>query len=143
MQRVVFDTSSLVGAALQVGSVPHAALHHALANAVLLASARTLDELQRVLRRPKFDAYLPMAMRREFFDIVARAAVIVEVAVDEESLLRPACRDAEDNKFLALAAAAEAQVIISSDLDLLTLDPWNGVRIMKPARYLAEYAPTP
>jgi putative PIN family toxin of toxin-antitoxin system len=137
--RVLFDTSSLVGAALQIGSVPHLALQHALATAQLCASPAALDELQRVLRRPKFDRYQPLGARREFFDIVARAAVMYEVSAEDAAAVSPLCRDAEDNKFLALASVCQADFIVSSDDDLLVLDPWRGVRIMKPADYLKRH----
>jgi predicted nucleic acid-binding protein len=38
---------------------------------------------------------------------------------------------------LELAFAAGAETIISSDDDLLVLHPWRGVRILRPADYLA------
>jgi hypothetical protein len=46
------------------------------------------------------------------------------------------CRDPKDNKYLELSLAAGAETIVSSDDDLLVLDPWRGVRIMRPAEYL-------
>jgi predicted nucleic acid-binding protein len=46
------------------------------------------------------------------------------------------CRDPKDNKYLELVLAAGAETIISGDDDLLVLDPWRGVRIMRPADYL-------
>ena len=48
------------------------------------------------------------------------------------------CRDAKDNKYLELALAARAGVIVSGDADLLVLHPWRGVRILRPAEYLVE-----
>ena len=48
------------------------------------------------------------------------------------------CREAKDNKYLELALAAGAGIIVSSDEDLLVLDPWRGVRILLPAQYLAH-----
>ena len=48
------------------------------------------------------------------------------------------CRDAKDNKYLELALAASAAVIVSSDADLLTLHPWRGLRILRPAEFLAS-----
>lgn len=139
MLRVLIDTSSLVGAMLQPGSVPHAALLHALAAAQLCASAATLDELQRVLRRPKFDRYLPLELRKEFFDIVARAATVYEVTAQDDAAVTPRCRDPQDDKFLALALVCPADVIVASDRDLLALDPWHDSRIMTPAHYLQTY----
>jgi hypothetical protein len=57
--RVVFDTSTLVSAALRVGSVPHQALVHALHIGDVCVCASTLAELDEVLMRPKFDRYQP------------------------------------------------------------------------------------
>ncbi|MBV9812051.1 MAG: putative toxin-antitoxin system toxin component, PIN family, partial [Acetobacteraceae bacterium] len=47
------------------------------------------------------------------------------------------CRDNKDNKYLELALASGAGVIVSGDDDLLALHPWRGVRILRPAAYLA------
>ena len=47
------------------------------------------------------------------------------------------CRDPKDDKYLELALAAGADMIVSSDGDLLALHPWRGVRILRPAEYLA------
>lgn len=46
------------------------------------------------------------------------------------------CRDKKDNIYLELAASVGADFIISSDSDLLELDPWRGVRILSPRAYL-------
>ena len=50
------------------------------------------------------------------------------------------CRDPADNKYLELALAAKASVIVASDEDLLVLDPWRGIRIMTPADYVRQFA---
>jgi hypothetical protein len=44
---------------------------------------------------------------------------------------------------LELALAAGAETIVSSDDDLLVLDPWRGVRILRPAEYLISALPDP
>jgi predicted nucleic acid-binding protein len=53
------------------------------------------------------------------------------------------CRDAKDDKYLELALAAGAWAIVSGDADLLVLHPWRGVRILRPAEYLAAAGETP
>lgn len=47
------------------------------------------------------------------------------------------CRDEKDNIYLELAVAARAAIIVSSDQDLLVLDPWRTLRILSAAEYLA------
>ena len=78
LHRVVFDTSTLVSAALRVGST----LHQALKQAEVCVSSTSLSELQQVLSRPKFDRYLPHEMRGEFVDLVRAAAVLVSSDAD-------------------------------------------------------------
>ena len=50
-RRVILDTSTLVSAALRIGSVPYQALSEALATCDVCASAETLAELEQVLDR--------------------------------------------------------------------------------------------
>jgi len=66
----------------------------------LIVSAETLIELGTVISRPKFDRYLPLSDRLEFFGLLRRQAIHI-------SHIPPiiACRDPKDDKFLALAVA--------------------------------------
>ena len=59
--------------------------------------------------------------------------------------IESACRDPKDNHFLALALAlaAEADVLVSSDEDLLVLHPWRGIPIITPAEFLARFSKSP
>lgn len=49
------------------------------------------------------------------------------------------CRDPKDDKYLELALAAGAATIVSSNDDLLALDPWRGVHLLSPADYLLAF----
>lgn len=51
--------------------------------------------------------------------------------------LSPAGRDAKDNKFLALVQVCRADILVSSDDDLLVLSPWCGVPILRPMAFLS------
>ncbi len=62
-QRVVIDTSTLVGAVLRPASVPRQAFLAAVSSFELCVSPATLDELRRVLGRAKFDRYAPRQQR--------------------------------------------------------------------------------
>lgn len=130
----MFDTSTLVSAALRVGSLPHRALAFALSSCEICVSASTLAELDAVLSRPKFDRYQTSAVRSEFAALVGLHAVRFEVCTDN---VHPPCRDLKDNQFLALVQHCDADVLVSSDADLLVLHPWNGVPILSPAAFLA------
>jgi predicted nucleic acid-binding protein len=47
-----------------------------------------------------------------------------------------ACRDPKDNKFLEVAVAGQAEVLVSGDEDLLVLHPFRGIPIVSPAEFL-------
>ena len=134
--RVVFDTSTLVSVALRVGSVPHQALTQAIAQGAVYVSIDTFSELEQVPLRPKFDRYMPHDVRRAFVDLVRALAVQVPVWAAEVANVVPACRDPKDNPFLALVLACSAHVLVSSDAELLVLNPWRGVPIVSPAACL-------
>ena len=95
-------------------------------------SPSVIAEIRDVLARPKFARSLSEAERAVVLGLVMDAAVWVRPRVRASD-----CRDAKDNQYLELALAAGADVIVSSDEDLLVLDPWRGVRIVRPADYLA------
>ncbi|MGC9199949.1 MAG: putative toxin-antitoxin system toxin component, PIN family [Acidobacteriaceae bacterium] len=143
LRRVVFDTGTLVSVALRIGSVPHQALLQAFASADVCASGDTLAELDRVLKRKKFNCYRDAELRLAFTALVRRNARLFEVPDADTIAVRPSCRDANDNKFLALAKIAEADAIVSSDEDLLILHPWRGIPILSPAHFLGSVAVGP
>jgi len=44
--------------------------------------------------------------------------------------LQEPCRDPRDNKFLALALVCSADAIVSSDEDLLSLNPYRRIPVI-------------
>jgi putative PIN family toxin of toxin-antitoxin system len=138
--RVVFDTSTLVSAARRPASIPEQALQFAILFYQLYVSTETLAELERVLRLKKFDRYVRLDSRMEFVYKLRRDALPCFVpgkALDE---VRGFCRDAKDDIFLALCMTAHADILVSSDQDLLVLDPWRGIAILPPAQFLRQFS---
>ncbi len=99
---------------------------------------KRLDELKTVLARDKFRHYMPEDVRQHFVQMMESNVRLLVARNVECFSARPVCRDPEDNKFLSLAFEAEADAIVSSDEDLLVLDPWGEVRILRPAEFLKE-----
>ena len=129
---IVFDASALVSAALKVDSIPERALLHAEEVDVLALSVAVDAEIAEVLSRPKFARALSLARCERFLEFLRNAAVWFEPMIRVTD-----CRDPKDNKYLELALAAGAEIMISGDEDLLVLHPWRTVRILRPADYLA------
>ena len=132
-ERVVIDTSALVSRLLLPSSIPARAVDRAITECQPLVSDATLMELATVLGRPKFNAYVTVAKRQEFVRqfgrITERVTIVRRVR---------ACRDPGDDKFLEVAVNGEANLIITSDADLLALNPFLGVEIISSADYLAR-----
>ncbi len=131
---VVFDASTLISAALKANSIPEQAFLRAVTEPDRLILSQDVEtEYREVMFRPKFDRYVAVERRRLILDIVIVAAARVEPA----EIVRE-CRDPKDDKYLSLAAAGRADVIVSSDVrHLLAMHPWRGISILSPAGYLA------
>lgn len=135
MPTVVLDTSTLVSAALRPGSVPSVAFRQCLARFEVAICNATLDELDRVLRRPKFNRYLPIDDRMQFVELVRLYGTPFTVLPDHLEAAQT-CPDPKDAVFLALALACSARVLISSDADLLGMHPFHGVDVLTPAAFV-------
>jgi len=130
-RRVVIDTGVLVSAAIRPESVPALALEKALLLFDVCASEQTLAELDIVLMRPKFDSYLAPELRQRFIAGIRDRVVLFEVTQVVHD-----CPDLDDNKFLALADTAGAELIIASGPHLTDLHPWREIPIIPPAAFL-------
>ena len=132
--NVVFDASSFISAALKTNSPPEQALLRAISppNRLLLSQA-VEDEFREVIFRPKFARFVSFERRQTILDIVVFAAERIEPADPVRE-----CLDPKDDKYLALAVAGNADVIVSSDVrHLLSMHPWRGIPILSPADFLA------
>lgn len=130
-RRIVIDTGVLISAAIRPQSIPALALEKALLHFDVCVSEETLTELTAVLLRRKFDRYAAKALRQAFIDGFRERSVLFAVAGEVSD-----CPDPKDNKFLALAEAAEAELIVASDPHLTDMHPWRGIPIMPPAAFL-------
>jgi len=132
-ERIVVDNNALISRLLLPDSTPGRAVRKVVDEAQLLISEATLMELAEVLARRKFDRYVSVADRQQFLRLLGSVAEMVTIAYPIR-----ACRDPRDDKFLELAANGAATAIVTGDRDLLVLNPFHGIAILSPARYLAR-----
>mgnify|MGYP000489412588 CR=1 FL=1 len=130
--RIVFETSTLVGAVLRPQSVPAQALELAIGAGELIASEQTLEELVAVLARTSLDRFRAPSARTEFLALYRQTIMMLPVTVTVAD-----CRDPKDDKFLSLAVSGGASVIVSSDSDLLVLDPYREIAVLSPAQFIS------
>ena len=131
--RAVVDTNVSISAALLPFSIPRQVFDYLFLNGNLLVSDATLAEFAATLPRKKFDRYLPLKKRLDFYVLVAQRAELVTVT----HTIR-ACRDPKDDKFLELAVSGNASAIVTGDSDLLALHPFRSIAILTPQDFLAQ-----
>lgn len=132
--RFVLDTNVLISALLLRDSVTRRAFDSAFANGKVLLSFELLAELNEVLGRKQFREYVNEADVRRFAAALVREAEWVKVATTIA-----ACRDSKDDKILALAVDGRAACVVTGDEDLLSLDPFRGIRIERPDQFLKRF----
>lgn len=133
---VVVDTNVLLSAALVPGSVPAMLVDRLLDVGRLVFSAATFAELEERIWLPKFDRYLTIERRRRVLQQANAAAVWIDIPAALAQ--RAFSRDPKDDVFIQTALAAGAPRLISSDDDLLCLDPLDALRILTPRQALDE-----
>lgn len=133
--RFVIDTNVLISALLFKSSVPFQAIAWAEKQGIILYSEATLKELERVLNRSKFDKYLSQEERQVFLLKFIGSSQLVTIT---EKIA--VCRDEKDNKFLELAVSGNANLIITGDLDLLVLNPFQSIEILTPEQFSDRFA---
>jgi putative PIN family toxin of toxin-antitoxin system len=139
--RAVVDASILVSAFLFPGSVPGRVLRLAGQGAfAMYLSPILLDETR--------DALLSLRLRRTYGHgeevVLAWCADLREAGTvfsDTLPEIGQVCRDPNDDHVLAAAMAVDAAVIVTGDKDLLTLEIYQGIRIVAARPFLAEVSP--
>ncbi len=132
--RVVVDTHVLVSALI----LPHSRVGPVLLRLrageyTPLYAQSLLEELVDVLNRPR--------IRHKYGLTDADIETVVGLVLRRGEAVAPqrrftVCRDPEDDKFLEVAVAGEADVFVSGDQDLLALHPFEGIPILTPADFL-------
>ena len=127
--RLVLDTNVVTSALLWQGT-PYQLLHAIRQRPTLqlYSSAALLDELARVLMRASLHKRLT-AIGRQARDVLLDYSAITQI-VETAPLTQLVCRDPDDDAVLALARAAQADLIVSGDQDLPTLRQFECIPIV-------------
>ena len=100
----------------------------------IVTSPALLDELRRVLGYPTLQAVV--GYTDELVKFFALAAVVVTpmetVAV---------CRDPDDDRLIEAALAANADVIVTGDQDLLTVERVDQIQVLTPREFIESCYP--
>jgi putative PIN family toxin of toxin-antitoxin system len=126
--RAVIDTNVLLSGLLWRGA-PHALMEHVRGGALaMISSPALLAELAEVIGRAKFDAILKRSnTSRE--RLLAEVRQLAEV-IEPPPLPQPVCPDPDDDHVLACALAAQCDLVVSGDADLLNLREYQSIPIV-------------
>ena len=134
--RAVMDTNVLVSGVLWRG-VPFELLRWAEKDSlVIYTSLEILAEIHRVLHYPKFQQYIDnqQVSPGELFAKIVSLCTIIQA----DQVVKGVCSDADDEKFLSCALAANAKSLISGDKHLLDLKQYQSVRILTARKFYEE-----
>lgn len=116
----------------------------------------TTGDVLRALRDGRFIVIFTTDIIVEVIDVLGRTAFRTKYKIGPDditaliNLIRlrgelatptrklTACRDPKDDKFLEAAIAVQADCIVSGDSDLLELNPFEDIPILRPAEFLAS-----
>lgn len=115
----MFDANTVVSAALNPDG-PRRPIATARTRGTIALSEAVHREVAEVLARPNFARALTDDRRREILELLSAAALWIAPGETVRD-----CRDGKDNRYLELALAAGATAIVSSNEDLLVLNPWR------------------
>ena len=123
--KIVVDTNLWIS--LCIG-IKLSSLVEAIINkkVVLCFSHELYDEIFTVLKRPQIRAVIKEERVKELHNLLAYRADVVSPSGSIND-----CRDPKDNFLLDLALSADAQYLITGDSDLLALNPFHSVTIVK------------
>ena len=136
--RVVLDTNVLVSATLIAGGQEARILRAWRAGVFdLVVSPAILEEIGRVLTEAR--------LRRRRWMTDDEVAALLESLAQESVLvsgrvLVQVSRDAAGDKFLAAAVEGRADYVVTGDRDLLDLETYRGVRVIRPGFFARQLA---
>ncbi|MEO1394249.1 MAG: putative toxin-antitoxin system toxin component, PIN family [Cyanobacteria bacterium J06634_5] len=133
--KVVVDVNVWISGFLW-GGIPGQILRLAYDNKIKnYVSAELIRELDSTLRRPKFESRL--ARRDQTVESLLTITKMLSQVVDITDITFAELRDPADAKILSTAIAAQAQVLITGDLDLLVLRSVQNIQILTPTQFLS------
>jgi putative PIN family toxin of toxin-antitoxin system len=123
----------------------------------LIRRQGTTGDVLRALRDGRFTVIYTTDIVVEIIDVLGRPSFRTKYHIEPDDmtalvnlirlrgeLVNPgkkvtACRDPKDDKFLEAALTAGADCVVSGVADLLDMNPFEGIPILRPAEFLARW----
>ncbi len=128
--KIVLDTNVLINAFKDEYSYEKRIINEVISgNIEAYANRQTIQEnkliLSQIVNNPEYERELDA-----FFSQITLVTNRHQIHV---------VRDPEDNKILESAVEAEAQFLVTSDNDLLSLEEFQGIKIVNPTQFWVTY----
>ena len=137
--RVVVDVNVWISALLWGGVADQVLILAEERKIIIYASKALFLELETTLRRTKFQSKI-QSVNLKVEDVINATKDVIQfcptISVDA-----PQLREPKDTIVLAAAIAANAEIIITGDLDLLVLTEFNGIPILTVQNFFNRYFP--
>ena len=132
--NVVVDTNVLVSALIKPSGIPAQLLTHVVPF-TLVTSEEILAELHRVLHYPRLQRRYGLSeeLINTYLNLLRAESQVVQVTHDAQGV----SQDPDDDKFLACAATAHVDYLVSGDPHLTRLKRYQGIPILTPRLFLA------
>jgi uncharacterized protein len=140
-RRIVFDTATLLSAALRSSSAASRAFSLAITTGIVCSSEPALDQLDSVLTRRALDRYMSRRARAEFVELLRRHAWLVSPPQEAKTRGKSSSRDQQTNTLVVFAAFAEADVLVTSSPIPRSRSTRRSLSILTPEKFLSLYAP--
>jgi putative PIN family toxin of toxin-antitoxin system len=138
MIRAVFDTNVFISALFNPKRPPAQLLELALQGKIrLMVPPQLMEEIERVLTYPKLKKLLKKRQTApgEIEEAIAKA-LKVAVLTPGDLTIEAIFDDPADDMVLACAVEGNADFIIPGDHHLLDIKNYQGIKIVKPAKFL-------
>lgn len=130
--KVVIDANVLI-AAFAARGLCEAIYELCLTNDQIYLTREILKDVQdKLIKKIK----TPQAQAAAVIALIESNAVLVHAA----DIPLSTCRDPDDLNVLGAAIAANADYIITGDKDLLVIQSYEGVKMVKPREYWEEFS---
>ena len=132
--RVVVDAGVFISALLAASGPPGQVVRRWLDGEMeVVGSPRLVEELETLLERDKFRAWVTLDDARAFVHVVAASMWTVA----DPPVVHGVCPDPGDDYLVALALSTRADALVTGDRALLSAD-LKGAVTLSPAELLAE-----
>ncbi|HCY20055.1 MAG TPA: putative toxin-antitoxin system toxin component, PIN family [Deltaproteobacteria bacterium] len=132
--KIVLDTNILISSLLFKGELAGVVDLWKKGKIIPIFSRDTFDEFKTVLEYPKFSL-----TAQEMKVIIEEEVLPFFEVIEVTDKIKGACRDADDDKFIACAVSASADFIVTGDKDLLDMGKYKSVKILSASEFLRMF----